>query len=272
MHDGRFEGNILIELGVVGKNKLFGDVKEVYWVSKIELSKDRGENIRYCFVDQTVNFYYPNNVEDFNDLLEIYTPKKASHTENDSGENMILDKVIVMDDVSGLADGSDEFANFLTVSQKYGLTCVYIFHTIYWTRQNWQMIMLRTKIFNFFPGSVHASSIIKILSSFESRYKNNFITNRNLWINWLYCEISNSRQKQCLTIDKRDVNKLGPAIFRTQAESRTEQIFYYNRNKKDTCFNSFLAARKQTSSPFEINFSIVKVIDNANRQSLYILK
>ena len=75
-----------------------------------------------------------------------------------------------------------------------------------------------------------------------------------------------------MTIDKRDVNKLGPAIFRTQAESRTEQIFYYNRNKKDTCFNSFLAARKQTLSPFEINFSIVKVIDNANRQSLYILK
>ena len=50
---------------------------------------------------------------------------------------MILDKLIVMDDVSGLADISDEFANFLTVSQKYGLTYVYIFHTIYPTRQNW---------------------------------------------------------------------------------------------------------------------------------------
>ena len=32
---------------------------------------------------------------------------------------MILDKVIVMDNVSGLADKSDEFANFLTVSRKY---------------------------------------------------------------------------------------------------------------------------------------------------------
>ena len=29
---------------------------------------------------------------------------------------MILDKLIAMDDVSGLADKSDEFANFLTVS------------------------------------------------------------------------------------------------------------------------------------------------------------
>ena len=67
---------------------------------------------------------------------------------------MILDKLIVMDDVCGLADKSDEFANFLTVSRKYGLTCVYIFHTIYPSTQNWQMIMSQTQIFNFFPGSV----------------------------------------------------------------------------------------------------------------------
>ena len=80
-----------------------------------------------------------------------------------------------MDDVSGLADRSDKFAHFLTVSQKYGLTCVYIFHTIYTTRQNWQM-MSQTKIFNFFTGSVHASSIIRILSSFASRYKNTNIS------------------------------------------------------------------------------------------------
>ena len=39
----------------------------------------------------------------------------------------MLDKLIVMDDVSGLADKSDEFANFLTVSRKYGITCVTFF-------------------------------------------------------------------------------------------------------------------------------------------------
>ena len=61
-----------------------------------------------------------------------------------------MDKYIVMDDVSGLADRSDKFANFLTVSRKYGLTCVYIFHTIYPSRQNWQMINSQTQIFNFF--------------------------------------------------------------------------------------------------------------------------
>ena len=36
--------------------------------------------------------------------------------------------------------------------------------------------------------------------------------------------------------------------------------------KKDTSFNSFLAVREETSSPVEINFSIVKLIDNINKQ------
>ena len=163
-YDGKFEGNILIVgrtgcgkttfVQNLGKNKLFGDMKEVYWISKTELSKDREDNIRDCFPDQVVKFDYPSNVEEFDDLLEIYSLRKVEHIENELGENMVLDKLIVMNDVSGLADKSDEFANLLTVSRKYEVTCVYIFHTVYPTKQNWQMILSQTKVFNFFPGSV----------------------------------------------------------------------------------------------------------------------
>ena len=60
--------------------------------------------------------------------------KKGRLNENYLEVNMVLDKVIVMDEVSGLADRSEEFANFFTVSRKYGLTCIYIFHTIYPTK------------------------------------------------------------------------------------------------------------------------------------------
>lgn len=66
---------------------------------------------------------------------------KAQYIENQLGEKMVLDKLIAMDDVSGLADKSDEFANFFTVSRKYGITCLYIFHTVYPSRENWQMIV-----------------------------------------------------------------------------------------------------------------------------------
>ena len=129
------------------------------------------------------------------------------------------------------------------------------------------MILSQTKIFNFFPGLIQATAIIRILSSFASRYKHIYIPHRDLWINRLYLEISNLTQKQCLTIDTRDVNDLGPAKFGTEADNDTEQICYYNRNKKDTSFNSFLALRKETSSASKITFSIVKVIDKRNRHN-----
>lgn len=64
----------------------------------IELSTDRENNIRDCFKDQYVNFKCPNNVEYFNDLLEIYQRKKSDYNENILGENMILHRLIVMDD------------------------------------------------------------------------------------------------------------------------------------------------------------------------------
>ena len=69
----------------------------------------------------------------------------------------------IMDDIQGLADKSENFANFLTVSRKF--TYVYIFRTIYPTKNNWQMILSQTKIFNIFPGSIQASSVIKMLTS-----------------------------------------------------------------------------------------------------------
>lgn len=84
---------------------------------------------------------YPNNVENFDCLIEVYKRRKGDCAENVLGEKMNIDKLIVMDDVSGIADKSDDFANFLNVSRKYGITCVYIFHTIFPSRQNWQVTM-----------------------------------------------------------------------------------------------------------------------------------
>ena len=46
-----------------------------------------------------------------------------------------------MGDISGLDDRSNNFANVLTVARKFNFTCVYVFHTIYPSRSNWQMII-----------------------------------------------------------------------------------------------------------------------------------
>ena len=42
-----------------------------------------------------------------------------------------------MEDVSGITDISRKFANFLTVSRKFGYHCVYVFHNNA-TTQIWQ--------------------------------------------------------------------------------------------------------------------------------------
>ena len=67
--------------------------------------------------------------------------RKANCVNSEIGEEMTIEKLIVMDDVSGLADKSDIFSNFLTVSRKYGFSYIYIFYTIYPNRQNWEMML-----------------------------------------------------------------------------------------------------------------------------------
>ena len=95
------------------------------------------------------------------------------------GENLIINKLIVMDDVSRLADKSEDFPNFLTVSRKYGFSCMYVFHTIYPGRQSWDMIMSQTHIFNFFPESIYSGRILTTLAFFASRQKMvMFLTNK----------------------------------------------------------------------------------------------
>ena len=185
----------------------------------------------------------------------------------------MLDKLIVMDNVSGLADKSEEFSNFLTVSRKFGFTCIYIFHTIYPTRNNWQMILSQTKIFNIFPGSMQTLSVIKI-SSYCNRYTYDYIPHRDLRLNWLYFDISNSNKKQYLTIDAKDVNNLGSAKLRTRAGNNNEQVYYYNQHKKEKRHSCSLTLRKQTTT-IKIklnNFSIINLIDKSNKKEDIYLK
>ena len=66
----------------LGKNQMFGDIKEGLWISKISLSTERENNIRDCFVTQHVDFQYPNDIDEFEDLLETCQRKKSDCKEN----------------------------------------------------------------------------------------------------------------------------------------------------------------------------------------------
>ena len=94
---------------------MFGEeILEVFWVPKINLSEEREESIRVSFKDQNVYFHYPSDLEDFNFLISDFTQKKSSYTDENNvlGENLIVNKLIVMDEVSGLADNLKIFRIF----------------------------------------------------------------------------------------------------------------------------------------------------------------
>ena len=62
-------------------------------------------------------------------------------------------------DISGLADKSKKFVNFLKVARKCRYSCVYIFHTIFPEKATWRSTLSQTNIYNIFPAMVPLSSI-----------------------------------------------------------------------------------------------------------------
>ena len=65
-----------------------------------------------------MHFSYPHDLDDFNYLVENFTQDKSEYVDNELGENLLVNKLMIMDDVPGLADKSQEFSNLLTVSRK----------------------------------------------------------------------------------------------------------------------------------------------------------
>ena len=76
-----------------------------------------------------------------------------------------MDRLLAMDNVSGVADSCKEFADFLTVTLKYRYHCVYVFHTIIQEKEIWKKIISQTNIFNIFPCSVLYNMVSKIFQS-----------------------------------------------------------------------------------------------------------
>ena len=114
-----------------------------------------------------------------------------------------------MEDVAGLADKSNDFANFLKVRQKFGYICLYIFHIIYPTKSIWQIILPQTKISNIFLPTIQLGNILKILTNNCDRKTISYI--RDLWINRLYLSLSNESKYSAwpLTAENQALQSIG---------------------------------------------------------------
>ena len=282
VYDGKFIGNILVlgrtECGKttfiqnLGINNFFGDLKIVKWLSGIRLNKKREAEIESNF-NCEVNFAYPNDKEELADKIEEYKLESESEDNEDNfdnvnifGENKKRDKLIVFDDVSGLADDSKKFGSFLTVARKYNYNCIYAFHTIYTEKSNWKTILSQTNIFNIFPASVPITSVKKILELSCIRKTNKYIPQASLWISRLFIELANKNDKVCLTLDCSNVNTDGPGRFRTNADNPETQFCYFNATHDEQVFNRFISKRIKSEKNLKDHlFEIVEVVSKFNK-------
>ena len=284
IYDGKFFGNILVvgrtECGKttfiqnLAINNFFGKLVKVKWVSGIRLNKQREAEIESNF-NCEVKFDYRHDKEELAQNIEEY--KLESESENDYenndnvnifGEEKKRDRLIVFDDVSGLADESKKFTSFLTVARKYKYNCIYVFHTIYTEKSNWKTILSQTNIFNIFPASIPINSIKKILELSCIRKTSKYIPQSSLWISRLFIELANENDKVCLTIDCSNKNKDGPSKFRTKADNPESQFCYFNSVNDEQVFNQFVSKRINSEVVNEKEshyFKITEVVSKSDK-------
>ena len=181
-----------------------------------------------------------------------------------------LDHLIVMDDVSGIADSSkSNFANFLTVSRKYHYNVLYAFHVIKTTKEIWQKIISQTTCFNIFPKSTPVTTVLRILQDNCTKTQTKYIPVRNLWIFRLYNDLANSRERTCLTISCDNINENGPARYRTQSSNPEKQVCYFADSKDSRIYKIFNSERiKDEEFSDTIHFKITKLLNKRNFDSV----
>ena len=283
-YNGKFSGNILI----VGRTEcgktsfmqrlalfnFFGEIREAEWISGIKLTEAREAEIQSNF-SCDLNFSYPSEINELESIIEELKIKSRSEQNSDQnivnkndvfGEKSKRDKLIVFDDVSGLADDSKKFASFLTVARKYNYNCVYIFHTIYPEKANWRTILSQTNIYNIFPATVPLNNVRKILESACIRKTSKYIPHSSLWISRLFIELANRNDKVCLTLDCSNTNKDGPGRFRTEADNPEKQVCYFNSSNDEQVYNEFLSeCIKGGDSSKDFHFKIIELRSKTNK-------
>ena len=171
-----------------------------------------------------------------------------------------------MDDVSGLADESTNFASFLTVAWKHRYSCVYIFRTIFPEKTIWRSILSQTNIYNIFRATIPILSIRKTLETACSRKTIKYILQNALWLNRIFIELANRDGRLCIIIDCSGINKDGPGRFWTEANNPEFQTLYFISAKNKQVYNEFVSKRiNRTEDSENFHFRIIKLKSKPNK-------
>ena len=91
---------------------------------------------------------------------------------------------------------------------------------------------------------------------------------RSLWLNRVFTDLANSREKHCLTIDHSTENRNGPGRYRTSADNPNQQACYFNKPQDDIFYNVFISKRiKAENFDQGIYLKIEKVRGKTEKES-----
>ena len=205
-------------------------------ISVVELSKKREAEIDPCF-EPKVKFYYPESEyklkKTFDDSENLYREKLEKEsvvpgTEGSGkGEHIERDNLIVLDDVTGLADKSHSFIRFLMYCHKFGYSVSYIFHEPVLSSPRWKDILSQTQIFCIFPSTMDL--VLNHLVKFITRGTNatGYVSRQQLWLTNLLRTLKKQSGYYCFCLDKRP-EVFGAARYRSQVENLETQYCYLN--------------------------------------------
>ena len=181
----------------LGLNNFFGNIVKTGWVSGIDIDKKREAEIQSYFKNET-EVHIAQDQDKLHSLIDTFKQRSHEHYDDNSnnnnvnsflGQNRKINRLIIMGDVSDIADISKNFSNFLTVSRKFGYNCVYVFHVTVPSSQVWQKIISQTNIFNIFPTSVPFNMVSKIIQSNCILQSKKYVPARSLWLNRIFSDL-----------------------------------------------------------------------------------
>ena len=122
IYNGQFLGNILVVdqtncgkttfIKKLGLNNFFGTIVKTEWVSGIAIDKKREAEIQSYFKNET-KVHIVQDQDQLDSLIDTFKQRSHENYDNYSnynnvnssfGENRKMDRLIIMDDVSGIAD------------------------------------------------------------------------------------------------------------------------------------------------------------------------
>ena len=91
----------------LGLNNFFGDIIKTEWISGIAIDKHREAEIQSYFKNET-EVHIAQEQDKLDSLIETFKQRSHENSSNNVNnsfrENKKLDQLIIMDDVSGVAD------------------------------------------------------------------------------------------------------------------------------------------------------------------------